>query len=99
MAEIIQFRRPPTAREEAINRLAAKLVAYLSVRLYEKGVLDDIPVAQYVDDMKRGMLNDDFIYEVDVLDMIANDEQHLARIATKFNRILQEAGYPVDATY
>lgn len=99
MAEIILFRRPPTAREEAIDRLAVKLVAYLSVRFYKRGILDDIPVAQYVDDMKRGMLNDDFIYEVEVLDMIGENEEHLARIAAKLNRILQEAGYPMDTTY
>jgi hypothetical protein len=94
MPEIISFPRPaPSARDAAIERLATRLVAHLSASLYEKRVLGDVPVNDFVDRMRINMLGDGINYDPEILDMLGEDPKYLTRIEATMTRYLVAEGY------
>lgn len=97
MAEIIAFPRQVTAREAAIERLSVRLISHFSAALYQRRILADVPLAEFIDGMRTNMLNDGFEYEPEVLDRLCEDPAYLSRIERFLLKALERNGYlPAD---
>jgi hypothetical protein len=92
MAEIVRFRKKRSEKEEAVHRLALKLVAEFSMMLYELDCLRNIPVQSYVRTIEQSMCGDGFDYGIAEIECLINDPAHMARAREMFRDALHRYG-------
>ncbi|RYD68020.1 MAG: hypothetical protein EOP83_01600 [Verrucomicrobiaceae bacterium] len=92
MAQLIEFPRKIAAKDDSLNRLAHKIMAHLTVVLYERDIMD-IPVQAFVKEMCTTLVADGFEYDRAVLEEIGNNPDTMKRIETMFMNSLVDRGY------
>lgn len=97
MAEIIRFPQRVSPRDEALNRLAGKLAAHMTVVFFERKILH-IPVQLYINDMLGNLVHDGFDYDEGILNQMGEDPEVLGRFERMFIRILVECGHIPEST-
>ncbi|RYF08606.1 MAG: hypothetical protein EOO77_25010 [Oxalobacteraceae bacterium] len=96
MAEVIRFPAKQDTREEALTRLAHRILVHMAVAFYERDIMD-VPVQAFVRDMTRNLVRDERVSNVELLDSMGSDPYILARVEHMFLRALIDRGHlPAD---
>jgi hypothetical protein len=97
MAEIIKFSKRLTERDAAILRMSRKLLAHLTVLLYDRGLHDRVPLHTMIADMEKSLLNDGVPYDPELMDSIGADSKNFKSIERKFiERMIRDGWLPAD---
>lgn len=95
MADIIRLPKRVSPRDAAILRLSRKLLAHLTVRLYESGLHDRLPLHSFIAEMEDTLISDGVDYDPDILDSVLEDPDRLASIEKRFfDRMVRDGWLP-----